>query len=123
LWIYLTAAAKKQILFSFLEYEEKEETVEKYTLDAICNGREFYQWYTLGFLGKNLNMDQIRRLADDKNVKYDICSDKESVRHALSSYFPNMKRLHPEINTSSGTIILDGRVVRSSSEIQRAIAE
>jgi len=121
--IYLSAASKEKFTFVFLEYEEKQKTVDTYTIPALCGGREFYQWYVLGFLANNLTMQQTRELAAKKGTAYKGCPDKLLVGNVLKTYFAKMKKLHPEITTTAGTLVLDGKVISSTREIEEALSD
>ena len=64
--LYLSAISDKKTVFALLEYEENQNTIRDFTEPALCGGKEFYQWYALGFLVNGLTMQQTRQLASKK---------------------------------------------------------
>lgn len=120
--LYLTAISEKKNVFALLEYEENQNTIEEFTSPALCGGKDFYQWYVLGFLVNGLTMQQTRQLASKKGAPYQKCADRKAISDVLAPYFASMKEDHPEIGTAAGTLVLDGKVVTSVKEIEDAVS-
>ena len=120
--LYLSAISDKKTVFALLEYEANQNTIRDFTAPALCGGKEFYQWYALGFLVNGLTMQQTRHLASKKGAPYKNCADRKVINEILAPYFATMKQDHPEISTAAGTLVLDGKVVTSVKEIEDAVS-
>ena len=120
--LYLSAISDKKNAFALLEYEENQNTIQQFTAPALCGGKEFYQWYALGFLVNGLTMQQTIQLALKKGSPSKKCADRKAINDILGPYFASMKEDHPEIGTAAGTLVLDGKVVTSVKEIEDAVS-